>query len=306
MPDSIFSSNFEPSSNTRQTWLGTRKGGYTCGNQEFPGFYETSGISKDWGWVSLALVVEVVAILLTIFGGYTKGGSLLFGAVIAAVLFIVLDYVGVLFHHDKVEEKTRWKNEFLISESDRHPIISAKLKRKYGKEILGVILIVFSALLKVFAIYVLMGTVLTEIIIMILSIFYLLVIYIHLYHTGFVVWEVKTNIKAKKDALKYSESHDKYRKGQISEDQIVNKAIVRSTPFYPTKISLNNIGINRDIIVGEHKIVFEKEENGTFYYSITTKGILLDSQIKLFCSGQNAEQARYIGLECLNHQFNNH
>jgi hypothetical protein len=302
MPEIIDNAHFEPSTATLKTWQGTRKNNFTCGNQEFSGFYQTSGISKDWGWVSLALIVEVIAILLTVYGGYSKGGAFLFGGIIVAVLFIILDYIGVLFHHSKVEEKCRWKNEFLTSDVNYKPIISKKFNKKYSKEVFGLIFIILSSILKVLAVYILMGTIISEIMILILAVFYFLVIYIHLNHTGFVVWEMKTSLKMSKDYERYVKTYEKFKIGEIEEGNVINAVKVRETKFN-SSFKFNNVETNRDLLIGVHKIILLEEKMDIFYYLIQTKGVLEDIHIKSFCMGLNETEARFIGLECLKHQL---
>lgn len=293
---------FEPDRNARQQWLGTRKReSSSYGGTILPGFYQTAD-SKDGIWVFIAFVVEFFAVILTVQGGMRKGGVYLIGAIGAVIFFIFFDIVGTILHHKPMPERCRLKNTIATTTEERSKIGYINQLSGYGKAytFFGILLIVTSAILKIGAIFLLGRFSLSFIII--LMIFYLLVIYIHINHTGYWLAERSVNKEFEKQHAEWAR---KANNTNLSEDQRkLNNAEIRRSPF-ESDIKLEKIEIDKPIEAERHKIALlsEDKEKGIYKYEITTIGILLDEDIQLFVNtGQKDAGSKLIAEICLKHQ----
>ncbi len=324
MPIIQHPSDFQPTEDSRKKWLFTRKFEQKIGVLNFPGYYKTDGYSTDSFWFTLAISVEIVAVFITILGGFSKGIGFGIGSVIIVGLFVFFDVLGAKLVHKFIAEIQKTKNAILI-ESDinaikGHQLNIAKLKNKFSKY-LGVFLIILSSILKVFAIFILNRFPLPFISIMVIS--YLLVIYIHIIHSGF--WLAEYNLRKS-----FKNEYNIFARGKVSGSiNPENVSKLRQMPF-TTNIPLS---INNILNSGPHKIndlntsnvsqgsrifVYNPENNGMvkvesydnqegpFYnYMLSTVGVLTDEDIMGFTHGQNTGQASIIALACLDFQIQN-
>ena len=175
---------FKPSQETLLQWLNTRK------NDSYkPGFFSTNEYSKDQSWTIIAILIELAALVFTLYGGWAKYqingkiGALITAGVIV-FLFIAFDVIGVLLHSNDKKNKVINKNKLILVKSpvDRQALIE-KIESKTPREIIGVFLFIISALLKIFAItqFVVSGKGSIPIV-LILPLFCLVVVYIHTFH----------------------------------------------------------------------------------------------------------------------------
>lgn len=316
--------DFQPTEDSRKKWLYTRKFEQKIGVLNFPGYYKTDGYSTDSFWFTLAISVEIVAVIITILGGFSKGLGFGIGSVIIVALFVFFDVLGAKLVHKYVGEIQKIKNAILI-ESDintikGHLLNISTLKTKFSKY-LGVFLIILSSLLKVFAIFILNRFPLPFISIMVIS--YLLVIYIHIIHSGYWLAEYNLRKSFKKEYNLFALSKVS---GNVNPENISK---MRQMPF-TTNIPLS---IDESLSSGAHKInninssvvsrgsrifVYSPENNGSvrvesydtqegpFYnYMLDTIGVLTDEDIMGFTHGQNTGQASIIALACLDFQIQN-
>ena len=286
---------FQPSSDALDLWLKTRKRPIDCGTQSLPGYYQTAGYSTDVSWVYLALCVEIAAVVLTLYGGWSKGGNFLIGSIVVVFLFLSFDYVGTKLYHKPLGERCKIRNRILL-ESD--PQEKERLRDELSKgtfaQVIGVFLIVLSAAFKIMAIL-LLGS-FEMIFYVIMTLLYLIVIYIHIAHTGYVLSEIAVSRRFKKD----------YKRWKKDENKTACKAEEGEREF-TSKVKLNLK--NHEISIGQHKIVPQErnasdEENGVYRYKLQTKGVLTDEDIKRLtvAVAQSPEQAGKIAFECLSHQ----
>ena len=300
MPEILNRFKFEPDSNARQNWLGTRKKPKPYGNQMLPGFYDTVAYEKDSSWVLLAVCIESVAIGLTLYGGFSKGGYFLFGAIIAVILFVIFDIVGANFFHRPKADRCKLNNLiFCTTDAGVRDGYRGELKRGLGFQIMGACFIVLSSALKIVAIL-LLGR-FNLIFYVIMSIFYILVVYIHIEHTGYYLAERSTSRKFRKQHEIWANKTMK-RNGGNGEELRYSARLLESR--FPSEIMLTLV--NNEVAVGGHKITYIEVENignkQIYNYKITTNGILIDSDINLFLNNQNPTQAGIIALACLKHQ----
>ena len=71
MPNYPQPDKFQASQETLNQWLKTRKNE----NDENPGFFSSTGFSKDQSWTTLAIIIELIALTTTLLGSYATVGS---------------------------------------------------------------------------------------------------------------------------------------------------------------------------------------------------------------------------------------
>jgi hypothetical protein len=298
MPQIADRFQFEPDHEARTQWLATRKEHFSCGPNIFPGFYQTTGFVSDTGWVFFAIIIEAAALILALQGGINRGGLYLVGAIIAIILFITLDIVGVILLHSRIGEIQRLSNMLIIADAIQRPGVEAQIREHKSsiKSKFGFIALIFSSLLKIAS--VLLLTRLNIVFYVVLSVFYILVIYIHSRHTGYCIAEVLTSNAFKKNHNQYTDDLTSLPVPQ----QIHNKARTLQTIF-PTEFELR-----LPIEAGGHSITLIRtlNENNTIHYeyALTTTGILLDSDFIFMIQNQATNNQRdIVGKKCLEHQL---
>ncbi len=302
MPELNNRFKFEPNDDARKAWLATRKKPIIY---SLPGFYNTIDYEKDTAWVILAVCIEGAAVALTLYGGITKHGVYLVSSIIAVALFVFFDWVGANWFHKNVGAKCLIRNKIVL-QKDRgvQEGLREELKKGVIFQVAGVTLIVLSALFKITAIL-LLGT-FNMIFYLIMSLLYLIVIYIHIAHTGYFLAEFNTAKKFRKQHSQWSEDKVKADEKTIPEENIRHSVRVPSPKsVFDSEIKLKID--NNKMKVGEHSISFIEEievNNQKIYtYEIETNGILKDEDIVLFTGGQTDQQGSIIALECLKHQI---
>jgi hypothetical protein len=305
MPELKNRFEFEPDSNARQRWLGTRKTSFPCGDQILPGFYRTDDNQRDTKWVILAACIECVAVVMTLIGGFSKGGLYLLFAILAIVFFIIFDFVGANFFHRNKGRNCLLSNRIRITK-DAAVKEALRNEMKEGKmwEVLGMAFIIFSAVLKITSVL-LLGR-LNIVFYGILTIFYLLVIYIHSFHTGYWLAERSTDKFFLKNHEEWAKDTKMAEEGKLERGDIRHKARVLESQIESAIMLMANHSV--EITVGGIKINFEREnQQGAkciYFYKLTTTGLLLDYDFTLLTNRLDQNQAGIIGLECLKHQIN--
>ena len=196
--------SFTPSKSTLNSWLNTRK----SNSPSKPGIFETVDYTRDTTWAIISILIEASALILTLYGAtrqYQKTGeiSLLITAGVLVTLFIAFDLIGILLHSYDKPNHVKTKSEIIVTTD------SIKLQSLYDlldnitwRTFLGSILLILSGSMKILAI----GVYLKEsagIGIFVLWILYLIVIYIHLYHTSFWLSGISTTKKITKEYNQY-------------------------------------------------------------------------------------------------------
>lgn len=177
---------FKPNGESINTWLRTRKNL----NQNKPGIFETVNFRSDRNWSTASILIELSAFLTTFYGAFLtfQANHVLFDlilALIVVVLFVLFDVIGIMLHgHDK-PQKVLDRSELLVTQNPQHKKeLYDRLKEITWREFIGILLLTLSAVLKIFALLYFFQKKNIPIVV-IFSILYLLVIYIHSYHTVF-------------------------------------------------------------------------------------------------------------------------
>jgi hypothetical protein len=282
--------SFEPSAAARTAWYKTRKQTTSYGATRLPGLFGTHSLSTDTIWVIMAVVIEVVAVVITIWLGLAKGFGSAIGASIAVGLFVVLDYAGILFHSHLSGERAVWRNELLIVQTpQRRAQLEDDLNKRTLKEDMGVVFLFLSALLKITSIAVLGGSLFSsKLMIVLMCIFYLMVIYIHAYHTG--LWLAEFTFKRKIDFDYAQWSAQKGNDAQI----YIHKF---RTP-YGLQLKVGDVKN-----VNCQTLTCQSFSNGLYSFELKSVGLMWDEDIATICMGLLHEERPVLALECLQLQL---
>lgn len=320
MPEILNKSSFSPDKEARDKWLSTRKS--RIEGTTHPGYFQTVNYSIDTNWVILVAIIELTAAGVTIYGSIFKGLGYMIVALVAVAVFIGLDIIGANWHHYHIKEKRKSKGKLSVVEYDikfknfyKDSIESLKDKRvgyetdlneKSQRKFWGTIMIIFSALLKLGALFAFSTLNFTFIIIMV--VLYIIAVYIHLNHTGYYMAENRTKKAFEKQHRHWRDLQKLETKGETPPSnhkgkELVVRDSINSTIKINKKIWRHDDNANGETInVEDHKIEFEFFNNGLYTYAISTKGILTDDDIKSFINVGKEIDSEIIAMECLRHQ----
>jgi len=188
MPAVIKYPDFELSSSTKQLWLSTRKAEVKVGDITLPGLFSTVGYSLDKSLFSFAMALEIIGFL--IISALADWGVLIAGTVLALVVIDVFLAIGL-----------HWKQSAICSLSNQKAAAAPggmnairleaqikKLKRWWGGKLCVVLLWVF-AVIKASGFYVLNPD--TYIFGILMFLIYSFIAYVHIYHTGYFLAELR-------------------------------------------------------------------------------------------------------------------
>jgi hypothetical protein len=281
--------NFELSPATRDAWCKTRKHPTPYGSTQLPGLFGTYGFSADTNWVIMAFLIELAAVIITIWSGISRGFGQAIGATIIVALFIILDYVGIMLHNHQVGNKAIWRNQILVPQTPQQlAFLQAALKKRTIKEDVGVLFLFLSAFLKVFAIILLNAMFTNMIFILLFSLFYLIVIYIHAYHTGFWLAKYSFNSKQEADFKAWSSGN-----GNNAQIYVHN---------FQTPHSLQ-MAVGDVKRVNSQTLKCVSHANGLFSFRIECVGLMWDQDIATLCMGLLHAEKPVLAIECLQLQL---
>lgn len=279
-------SDFKPSQESLIQWLNTRKN-----NNSFkPGLFSTTDYTKDQSWTIIAILIEIAALVFTLYGGFAKyqvNGKLstLITAGVIVILFIAFDIIGVLLHSTDKKNKVINRNKLIIVKKplQRQDLLE-NIDSKTPREIVGVFLFVISAILKIFAItqFVVSGKGSIPLV-FILTLFYLVIVYIHAFHTGFWLSEIKRRKMFRKDYKQWTADS---RNNVPSEFQITNPSVTQFTSMVPLEKEMFQNGRQSIRFINKIELPSGAVE---FNYELESKGVLWDDDIvslQTFCSHQ--------------------
>jgi hypothetical protein len=256
---------FAPSLATLNAWLKTRK----SNSESKPGIFETVKYADDAVWATIAIIIELSALVLTIYGAwdqYLVNKKLLYLiiAIITVFLFISFDFIGIMLHSQDVPEKVKLKSRIA---TENNPVVRAVLIRQ-EKEIswqtfFGMMLLVISGILKILAITFFLKGTKGIVIISVLLIFYLIVIYIHAYHTGYWWSAVLFRRRLKKEYEEWEENLLLDNNGNI-------------IPLLPTVCNFQSNVQVQNLNIGRQKLTLLSNNNGVYQYQLESYGCFWD------------------------------
>jgi len=303
MPNYPQPDKFQVSQETLNQWLKTRKN-ESDGN---PGFFSSTGFSKDQSWATLAIIIELIALFTTLYGSYAKylaNGKMsnIIIAVALVVFFIVFDVVGVFLHnHDKGERIKNKVKLILEDETSRRTLLRRKIKLQTPREISALFLFFISAFLKIYAVMAFVGGKGNISVGIILILFYLVVVYIHTCHTGYWLSEKKTQREISKE---YNLWLDSITAG-YETDLSSSPSVVQFWSLYPMTLDEEQTQHKH----GRQSITYmgkEPKEGGytKFNYELKSQGTLFDDDIVQLSSAFQEDFKRPLIHACLRMQLN--
>lgn len=271
---------FKPSKFVQKLWLNTRKSEKIYSGVRLPGFYNTSGLPIDFVLFIIMLVLEMLGVYnLMLVGDF---------ALIMASGLIVLDVVLAFVAHVNHRKKLLNINYSIASDDTRE-------QQKYKQEANGVLKyisfigkvgIVALALFKIAAFQGLLGYFNGLSLLIIAT--YLIVAYIHLYHTGYLVFEGITTLFFNREKSKFIKGDENYG---VSEEA-------------PFTHEIKTIKKLKEFSVNDRRFYLLDEENdGLNHYKLESYGIFDDEDVSLFVGHQKNENRAEMAIECLKFQL---
>lgn len=289
---------FTPSKSTLNTWLKTRK----SNSPTKPGIFETTDYTRDTTWAIISILIETSALVLTLYGAFnefrTQGNiSLLITASILVVLFVAFDIIGILLHSYDKPTFVKTKNEIkLTTDPVKLTQLHAQLNNISWRSFLGFILLILSGSMKILAVTYYFKNSAAQLGIIVLCILYLIIIYIHLYHTSFWLAGISTKKKIRKE---YSKHIDNIQKGINSNFAVIYPSqYIFSTPF---TMATNNFQNGRQSIIFNHT----SRVNGVQLnqYTLTSRGCIWDDDITSLTMFFNPNFNQDLIKACIHLQF---
>lgn len=294
--------DFEPNSNALLLWLATRKNKEGSAIVTRPGLFSTRAFPTDQVWFLIAIFLELVGVLLLIYGGINKGGTqfTILAVAIALSLFffdIVLAYL--LHRHQGAQCEAR--NALLVEEDSRRQMVyQDTLKKGRFVNFLIVLAMIFIALIKLTGIVFLGSSLDHPGIILALAIMFVIIVFVHVRFTGYYLYEKFTERAFKRQFKAYNYGDTDAQGNRIGQ------AKERNSQF--TYSSGDLLGNGREQLNGNNSSIIQRvgeNKNGTWQYEITTQGIMIDEDVSAFLAlkGLTNDQRSKIASACLQHQL---
>lgn len=263
---------FIPNAASINAWLKTRKNN----SANKPGIFETVDYNRDRNWSVASILIELAAFYITLWGAYQvylSNGNFLrvVAALVIVLLFVIFDVFGIMLHGQDKPQKTLNKSLYLVTSNPNEKLaLYNSLKEITWKEFLGFLLLSISAIMKIFALYFFLQVSNIQTLV-IFTILYILVIYIHSAHT--VYWWPARSLRKS-----ISKQSDKF------EEHLINKL--------PTNLANTIDGQNHysfafqskgkiesNQIVGSSEGRVKVVSNGNENYTLIVIGLLWDENI---------------------------
>jgi ABC-type multidrug transport system fused ATPase/permease subunit len=271
--------DFQPSSEAFNQWLKTRKKELRIAGMPIKPLFSDSGNSKDTTWFTIVVILEIVGVLATLYGGLRSGGMFAIIAIAVVFALAVVDFILLAPKlHRNVGKKTLLAATIPTHE-DPSKIAKLESEMEEGKWtdfwiIVGLILI---AIIKTIAILII-GTFDSPIIYVVFLILFLIIVFAHIKHTGYYLAYRETQKLIDRD-------FDVFKEGTM------NKSVINDDLF-ETNVELRKIPFSYN----SHEIVNDvKNENDSnhidnkYKYKLITKGVLTDQELIKLTAGQENE-----------------
>lgn len=277
--------NFQPSVETLRKWLSTRKPTLNVGGYQVPGFFSDLNVSADRNWFYIAVLGELIGFIITIYGGFRSGGVFLILAASGIIMFIFCDFFFAVKLHRRKGKITEIKSRQIL-ETDPAQQLALKQQLASGSLTdffyqLSLILIV---IMKIAGI-VLLGIFNSLILYFPFIIFYFIVAYVHLNHTGYYFAFMSISRSIEKEYNRFSLGEFRARSFDVP---------------ISLKESLNNLPIRQH----PHLIVQDPAANNSYIIKVT--GVLTDDDIRNLIAGQSDHNKSDLFKACRKIQLENY
>jgi hypothetical protein len=294
-------SRFSPGQTTINSWLKTRKSDGTIK----PGLIETVDYPRDLAWSIFAILIEFSAFFLTLFGAWeifkaNHNLKMLITALILVVLFILFDIIGIMLHGQDKPEKVLLKSQLRITPDPiQKQFLIQEIEKITWRTFLGMLLLCFSGILKIISIAVYFKSQSGPAAVTVLIIFYLIVIYIHAYHTGYW-WSAR---KVHKQINKDFESSQSHQKIGTPDPFLVNNPTIRlfQSPYTMVGNS-KSLQSNRQNV---ELIQSTTNSDGTLMneYRLSSNGLMWDSDVNTILMHNSHQFNQYLLEACIQLQL---
>lgn len=259
--------DFQPSAQTLKKWLSTRKPTLDVAGAQFPGFLSDEGNTSDTNWFWIAFFGEMVGLFTTVYGGFRSGGIFLLLACLAILMFILLDYVFAVKLHRQEGLRCKWESEKIL-ETDAAAIadIGFRLRRGRFLDFLLITGILVIAAVKIVGI-VLLGVFNNIVLYIPFAVYYLIVAYVHIYHTGYYFAYRSTQKAIYRDHRHFASGETEYKAAEHRRPVQTASSLVMPAMHNPHEIT------NRESEAGT------KAGTNGYSYTVKTKGVLTDSDV---------------------------
>jgi hypothetical protein len=263
---------FIPNAASINAWLKTRKNN----SENKPGIFETVDYNRDRNWSIASILIELAAFYFTFDGAFqtsvsNKNFGYLLGALVIVLLFVIFDIFGIMLHGQDKPQRTINKSLYLVtSDGNKRLLIFNSLKETTWREFIGVLLLSISAILKIFGLWWYRQG-MAEQILVVFTILYILVIYIHSVHT--VYWWPARRLR--KSISKQYENFKLHVENNLPTDpaNTINSQHIYSYNFN----SKANLELKRIEGSPEGRVNVVNNGNGTYTLNVT--GLLWDENI---------------------------
>ena len=268
---------FKPSQEALLKWLNTRK---PSAEDELPGLFTTVKFSADQSWTIIAILIELMALGLTVYGAaslYQQNQSKvsLFVAIIAVVLFVAFDVIGVLLHGSDRSGKVVTRSKIKITKNAAaKKLLINNAKKITNKEFFGVLFLVLSAIIKIAAVVLLFGALNATIpMFIVLFLFYVVVVYIHVAHTGY--W-----LSARQTARRFQREYNEFVQADIQGTAVgklaIDKKVFSSPHSMPGGVDEFQNGRQRISFIDRQT---DEHGNPLVTMALESRGIMWDEDV---------------------------
>lgn len=264
--------DFQPSNDALNYWLATRKKVKTLAGKDIMPLFTDTDFENDKKWYFIAIGLEVMGLIATIYGGARSGGIFAIIAIIVVIAFMFIDFVWIapqLHKNVGVNNFRKAKIQILNGEKDIQQIrkLEDEIKKGKGYYYFLVALLIIMAFIKTMAI-VLLGTFDSMIIYVAFFALFLIIVYAHVYKTRYYLAYQKTTKQIEAD-------YSKFKDERGHKVQVVSKT-------FSTKKALRGLPIQ----FNQHSIIESNSNENNFLYELTVKGVLSDEELFQLCSNQ--------------------
>ena len=268
---------FKPSQEALLKWLNTRK---PSAEDELPGLFTTVKFSADQSWTIIAILIELMALGLTVYGAASlyqqnQNKANLFVAIIAVVLFVAFDVIGVLLHGSDRSGKVVTRSKIKITKNAAaKKLLINNAKKITNKEFFGVLFLVLSAIIKIAAVVLLFGALNATIpMFIVLFLFYVVVVYIHVAHTGY--W-----LSARQTARRFQREYNEFVQADIQGTAVgklaIDKKVFSSPHSMPGGVDEFQNGRQRISFIDRQT---DEHGNPLVTMALESRGIMWDEDV---------------------------
>lgn len=262
---------FEPSAETKEMYLSTRKKEMTYGGFNHPGLFGTYNYSRDSQLFYVACVLEIIGLSLIVY--YAK--IELFYAIVIVILAFLLDLIFAIWHHSPQSKLQENKiKKVLVQTGPRLEQITRKINKYNNTKAVLTVPLVIMAIIKIAVFHAAYGMI--DIIMLAIIISYIIVALIHIYITGYYISEFRRRKKRNKEYSIYINAES-------------------DTSTFKSTIKSHSFNCNEKLNVEKYADYgITKLENENTKYKIWANGLLKDSNLQELISVQPDNIAEFI------------